>query len=183
MPGLLETLAGQVAGRGDHAFILHDGRMVTYRQFDALANRAAHAFRGLGVEKGDRVTLAMGNSVQYLVAAFGILRAGGVLNPVNPALGARELGYILAHAGPRVVVTDAPGLAAPCPVLTAADLDARLARSQEGAPGVALGPDDPSTLLYTSGTTGNPKGVLFVHGSTGAGGRHFIEALGLGRDD
>jgi acyl-CoA synthetase (AMP-forming)/AMP-acid ligase II len=48
---------------------------------------------------------------------------------------------------------------------------------------VRVGPGDPSTLLYTSGTTGDPKGVLFTHGSTGVGGRHFIEALGLEPDD
>src|SRR5262249_45706646 len=137
----------------------------------------------VGVEKGDRVTLAMGNSVEYLVAAFGVLRAGGGLNPGNPALGARELGYVLGHAGPRVVVPGAPGLAAARPCLPPAERDDRLGRCAATAPGVALAPDDPSTLLYTSGTTGNPKGVLFVHGSTGAAGRHFIDALGLGRDD
>ena len=53
----------------------------------ALANRAAHALHGLGVERGDRVTLALGNSLDYVVAAFGVLKAGGVLNPVNPGLG------------------------------------------------------------------------------------------------
>ncbi len=183
MAGLLEALERDVAERGAHPFIRHEGRRVTYREFDHLANRAAHALRALGVKKGDRVTLAMGNSVEYLVAAFGILRAGGVLNPVNPALGARELGYILDHAEPRVVLTDAAGVLAPRPVVTLADFEARLARSPKTPPNVALGPDDPSTLLYTSGTTGDPKGVLFVHGTTGAAGRHFIDALGLGADD
>ena len=183
MPGLLATLAGVVAARGDHPFALHEGRRVGYREFDRLTNRAAHALRGLGVEKGDRVTLAMGNSVEYLVAAFGILKAGGVLNPVNPALGAGELGYILGHAEPRVVVADAAGLSAPVRVLTRDELDVLMARAPDSSPEVGLGPDDPSTLLYTSGTTGNPKGVLFVHGSTGAAGRHFIDALGLGPDD
>src|SRR5439155_18481352 len=116
-------------------------------------------------------------------AAFGVLKAGAVLNPVNPALGARELAYILRHAEPRVVLTDAPGIAAACPVVDRGDLARRLARSSERPPAVGLGPGDPSTLLYTSGTTGDPKGVLFSHGSTGVAGRHFIEALDLGPDD
>src|SRR5438046_4132651 len=101
MAGLLETLARNAAARGEHPFIVHAGRRMTYREFDRIANQAAHALAGLGVAKGDRVTLALGNSIDYLVAAFGILRAGGVLNPVNPALGAGELGYILSHAAPR----------------------------------------------------------------------------------
>ena len=62
-----------------------------------------HALRELGVVKGDRVTLALGNSVEYLVAAFGVLKSGAVLHPINPALGSSELGYILGHAAPRAI--------------------------------------------------------------------------------
>jgi len=181
--GLLAALERAAAERGAHPFILHADRRVTYAEFDGLANRAANALGGLGVAKGDRVTLAMGSSVEYLVAAFGILRAGGVLNPVNPALGARELGYVLGHAEPKVVITDAARLEAAGTVLGANAFAALVARSAAAPPAVALGPGDASTLLYTSGTTGTPKGVLFSHGSTGMGGRHFIEALGLTPDD
>ena len=183
MAGLLAALERAVAERGAHPFVLHEGRRVAYAELDRLANRAAHALGGLGVGKGDRVTLAMGNSVEYLVAAFGILKAGGVLNPVNPALGTRELGYILGHAEPKVVITDAGGLEAAGTVLTPGAFGALIERSSAAPPGVVLGPGDASTLLYTSGTTGTPKGVLFSHGSTGVGGRHFIEALGLTPDD
>ena len=108
---ILDVLLSQRCQRGDRTFIHHAGRRVTYGEFDRLTNRAAHALRGLGVEKGDRVTLALGNSVEYVVAAFGVLKAGAVLNPVNPALGTQELGYILGHAEPRVIVTDADGAA------------------------------------------------------------------------
>jgi len=183
MGGLLEALARDVAERGDHPVVLHAGRRVGYRELDRLANRAAHALRSLGVAKGDRVTLALGNSVEYLVAAFGILKAGAVLTPVNPALGARELDYILGHADPRVVVTDAPGFPARGTVIGRRAFADLLGAGPDTPPPVALDPDDASTLLYTSGTTGNPKGVLFTHGSTGVGGRHFIEALGLTADD
>jgi acyl-CoA synthetase (AMP-forming)/AMP-acid ligase II len=181
---ILEVLARQVATRGAHPFLRHEDRDVSYVEFDRLTNRAAHALCGLGVERGDRVTLALGNSVDYVVTAFGVLKAGGVLNPVNPGLGEAELRYILGHAGPRVVVTDAGsdermrGLGVPTALASALS-----ASGPETAPGVVLGRDDASTLLYTSGTTGAPKGVLFTHGRSGTSGPHFIEALGLRPDD
>jgi acyl-CoA synthetase (AMP-forming)/AMP-acid ligase II len=187
---LLDALARNVAARADHPFVLHDGRRVSYGELDRLTNRAAHALRGLGVVPGERVTLALGNSIDYLVAAFGVLKAGGVLNPVNPGLGAAELGYILAHAEPRVVIAGAPlatagssTLASFGAVAGAVRLDDLIARAPATPLEHTPGPDDPSTLLYTSGTTGVPKGVLFTHGRTGVGGAHFIEALGLGPDD
>ncbi|MEO8604157.1 MAG: AMP-binding protein [bacterium] len=191
-----EVLAQQVATRRDQVFIRHEGRAVTYGEFDRLSNRAAHALQSLGVVKGDRVTLGLGNSVEYLVAAFGVLKAGAVLHSLNPGLGAAELGYIIEHAAPRVLIGDAGSVEAlgalPRPDGTvlaafgaAADvaLDRLLERSAETALDVGLGPDDASTLLYTSGTTGRPKGVLFRHGSTGGASRHFIELLGISPDD
>ena len=202
---ILDVLARNVAERGDRTFIHHAGRQVMFGEFDRLTNRAAHALRRLGVAKGDRVTLALGNSVEYVVAAFGVLKAGGILNPVNPTLGSQELSYILGHAGPRVVVTDSdsaanilsPKLTLPrgCTVAIfgasrcttgsapTAALDDLVARSPDDPPPVDLGPDDPSTLLYTSGTTGNPKGVVFTHGRTGTSGGQFIAALHLTPDD
>jgi acyl-CoA synthetase (AMP-forming)/AMP-acid ligase II len=189
---ILDVLARHVGERGAHPFLRHDGRDVSYAELDRLANRAAHALRALGVRPGDRVTLALGNSVDYVVTAFGTLKAGAVLNPVNPALGARELGYILRHAESRVVVTDAAGIAnvaAARPAGTAiaafgavpdvARMDELLAVAPVAPPPVTIRPDDPSTLLYTSGTTGDPKGVLFTHGRTGTSGPHFIAALEL----
>jgi acyl-CoA synthetase (AMP-forming)/AMP-acid ligase II len=92
-----------------------------------------------------------------------------------------------------VIVTDAPSVASVRPAGAkvtafgdlpgAVRLDELLARSPDSAPRVTVGADDPSTLLYTSGTTGNPKGVLFTHGRSGTSGPHFIAALGLTPDD
>jgi len=197
---ITDVLAERVRSRGAHPFIRHEGRAVSYAEFDRLSNRAAHALRSLGVVTGDRVTLAFGNSVEYLVTAFGALKAGAILHPTNPALGASELAYIVGHARPRVLVTDAanaervgrPALALPGETRVAvfgdapdADVafDALLARSPDQPCGVGIEAGDGSTLLYTSGTTGTPKGVLFRHHSTGAASRHFIELLGIGADD
>lgn len=181
---ILDVLAERVAGRGAHPFLAHEGTVVTYRDFDARTNRAARALAALGVRKGDRVTLALGSSVEYVVAAFATLKVGAVLHPVNPALGAGELGYVLGHAEPRVVVTEAESDQA-IRALGVPTVDAGgLGMGESADPvGVEVGPDDPSTLLYTSGTTGRPKGVLFTHGRTGTSGPHFIAALGLDETD
>ena len=181
---ILDVLARHVATRGAHPFLRHEGRTVSYAEFDRLANRAGHALRGLGVARGDRVTLALGNSLEYVVAAFGVLKAGAVLNPVNPGLGLDELRYILGHAEPRVVVTD-PSSDARLRGLGAHTVagEALAAGGPETAPDGGLGADDVSTLLYTSGTTGRPKGVVFTHGRSGTSGPHFIAALGLVPDD
>lgn len=192
---ITELLAERARDRSEHPFLFHEGRRLSYRDFDRLTNRAAQAMQDLGVHKGDRVTVAMENSVDYLVAAFGALKAGAVYHPVNPALGPSELGYVLGHAEPRLILVDpetAPcitggGVSLPAGATLAAfgdvggmeSMSQRVARSPGEPPDVRLAPEDPSTLLYTSGTTGNPKGVLFHHGSTGAAGRHFLETLGI----
>jgi acyl-CoA synthetase (AMP-forming)/AMP-acid ligase II len=181
---LLEVLAGHVRSRGERPFLRHAGRTVSYADFDRLSNRAAHALRARGVVRGDRVTLAHGNAVEYVVAAIGVLKAGAILNPVNPALGAAELGYVLGHADPRVVVTDTASDAKLRALGRTTVPGATLASEGSDAP-VADGPapGDYSTLLYTSGTTGKPKGVLFTHSRTGTSGQHFIERLRLTPDD
>src|SRR5437016_9627442 len=101
---ILDVLARNVAARADVAFLWHEGRRVSYGEFDRRTNRAARALAALGVRRGDRVTLALGNSLDWPIAAFGVLKAGAVLHPVNPSLGAAELAYILGHAEPRVVL-------------------------------------------------------------------------------
>jgi len=190
----LDQLARNRRERPDHPAILHEGRRVSFAELDHSSNRFANALRELGVAKGDRVTLLLGNSVEWVVAAFGALKAGAILNPVNPDLGRDELGFILGHSEPRVVVSDAAGAdALPLPpsatlaafgrVPGARALDALLAAASDDPCPIAVTPDDASTLLYTSGTTGPPKGVLFTHGRTGGSGSIFVDGMGLGRDD
>jgi acyl-CoA synthetase (AMP-forming)/AMP-acid ligase II len=196
---LIDNLAKNRRERGSHPYILHEGGSVSFAEFDRRTSQAAHALRQLGVVKGDRVTLALFNSVEWLVAAFATLKAGAILNPVNPALGAGELSYVIGHAEPRVLVTAAenPGnitaadmkvpattrLAAFGTLAGAEPLDELVAGSPDDDVPVQLEPGDGSTLLYTSGTTGKPKGVLFTHGRTGGSGTFFIAGMGITRDD
>jgi len=196
---LIDNLAKNRRERGAHPYLLHEGRTVTFEEFDRLTNQAAHALRKLGVVKGDRVTIGLGNSVEYLVAAFATLKVGAILNPVNPTLGAGELSYVIGHAEPRVLVTAAgssgnvtsPDLKRPATTRLAAfgdvpgaeRLDTMLAESPDEPIAVQVEPTDGSTLLYTSGTTGKPKGVLFTHGRTGGSSAFFIPGLGITPDD
>jgi len=195
----LDNLERNRRERPDHPYLLHEDRRVTFEEFDRRTNRFARALKELGVRKGDRVTVALGNSIEWVVAAFGTLKAGGILNPVNPALGTAELAYVLGHAEPRVVVTDSAssrnlpasgsGLPADARLASfgllagAVDLGPLLDAQSDDDVGIDLGPGDGSTLLYTSGTTGHPKGVLFTHSRTGGSGSFFIPGMGITRDD
>ncbi|HYD48123.1 MAG TPA: AMP-binding protein [Terriglobales bacterium] len=203
---LLEVLAQRAREQPDRVFLLHEGQRVSYADFELASNRAAHALIALGVGKGDRVTLAMANSVEYLVAAFGALKAGAIYNPVNAQLGAEELGFILKHAEPKVLLTDdanvdhlrhplltlptsctialySPSSSSSSAPQAAIDFSRAVAAASQDPPSVLVTPDDLSTLLYTSGTTGRPKGVLFQHRSTGAAGKHFCATLAITADD
>jgi crotonobetaine/carnitine-CoA ligase len=181
---LLDVLARHVRERGAHPFLRHGGRTVSYAELDRLTNQAANGLARRGVAKGDRVTLALGNSIDYVVAAIGVLKAGAILNPVNPGLGAPELSYVLGHADPRVVVTDAGSDEKLRGLGRTTCLGSELgADASDATPSARVEPGDYSTLLYTSGTTGTPKGVLFTHSRTGTSGPHFIERLGLTPED
>jgi acyl-CoA synthetase (AMP-forming)/AMP-acid ligase II len=192
----LDQIARNRRERPDHAAILHEGRRITFAELDRATNRMANALRGLGVAKGDRVTLALGNSIEWVVAAFGALKAGAILNPVNPDLGREELGFILGHAEPRIVIVSAAERRSPLTLPVGAtlaafgdapsdarSLDSLLARSSDDPCPVAVGADDGSTLLYTSGTTGSPKGVLFTHGRSGGSGATFVAGMGIDSRD
>ena len=184
----LDQLARNRRERPDHPAILHEGRRVSFAELDHSSNRFANALRELGVAKGDRVTLLLGNSVEWVVAAFGALKAdpepSADLGRDDPS--SRPLG---PHV---VVISDAVRRRSPAPAerdarrLPArsggAALDALAAASDDPCP-IPVTPGDASTLLYTSGTTGAPKGVLFTHGRTGGSGSIFVDGMGLGRDD
>jgi carnitine-CoA ligase len=188
---ILDVLTRNVAARGAHPFVRHAGSTLRYADLDRRANRAARALAALGVVRGDRVTLALGNCLDWPIAAFGVLKASAVLHPVNPDLGASELGYVLGHAEPRVVITssesaDKVAKAAPpsSKIVVAAGSFAELCERQaDEPPSSAPSAEDGSTLLYTSGTTGDPKGVWMTHRTTGASGDHFIRALGIDESD
>lgn len=146
---------------------------VDYVYLAGRVERAASAFLRRGLKAGDRVAVYLPKSVPSVTALFGVARAGGVFVPVNPVLKARQVNHILADSGATILVTSADRLAmlrqdgeAPPPgmrdIILDSDWDEFLASGAERAIGHPL-PDDLAALLYTSGSTGLPKGVMLSH--------------------
>jgi len=135
---------------------------LTWRELRQMSLAGAGALAAAGLGPGDRVGMLLGNVVEFPVAFFAVLYAGGVVVPVNARLTASEVQGILAHAEAAAVVCspETRELAGDaCPVLTPEDLG----RGPVPAATVAGTAEDDAEILYTSGTTGNPKGVVMTH--------------------
>jgi crotonobetaine/carnitine-CoA ligase len=155
--------------------------------------RTAAALRGLGVEAGQHVCLMLGNRPEYLHAWFGLARLGAVAVPVNVHLKGEGLAYVLAHSRARLLVAE-PALAAPrghpvapppgLRVVTWPELAALADAAAPTCPGVEPRPEDVAGILYTSGTTGPPKGVMLSHRAYLSSAHHFAtEMVGATPDD
>ena len=141
--------------------IRYEGREITYAGFAAQVARLAHALRVRhGVVAGDRVAVLALNSPEYLALLYACARLGAMMLPINWRLAPPEIGYILGHAEARLCFTDeahAAALAEAAPGLASAPLAIPDGPEDREGPGT-LG--DPVLLVYTSGTTGRPKGAV-----------------------
>jgi len=141
----------------------------TYAELRAFADRAAAALAAAGVAKGDRVLLASENRPEWAAAYFGILRAGAVAVPVDAQLSEAELRNLWRSAGARIaILSDAVADRVPSLAVRgeAGGRAAALSEILAGGPPAARhrpAPEDVASLIFTSGTTGKPKGVLLTH--------------------
>jgi long-chain acyl-CoA synthetase len=168
----LETAAFFFPGRP----ALREGeRELTYDQLNRQANRVATALIREGVRPGEAIGLCAPNSIDWIVFYFGVLKAGAVAVTLSGLLTGEELNRLVRHAAPRWMFTTASNLEAlsplkgPCGIEKMISPDGDLDLSTLMALGIesfrALERDrtDPAAVLYTGGTTGNPKGVLLSH--------------------
>jgi len=212
IPGLVRSAAqrfGDAEAVIDGAHV-DDAVQLSFRDLAAAADEAGRAFIAAGVEPGDRVAIWSPNIWEWVVALLGLHAAGGVVVPLNTRYKGHEAAYILRTSRARLLVTvngflgndypamldghDLPDLERMVVVrghvpggalgwdeflagggtVPQAELDARVA---------ALGPDTVSDILFTSGTTGNPKGVVATHGQTLRGFADWAAIVGLRHDD
>ena len=163
-------LALHAAERPEHTALVVErtGERISYRELDARVQRMARALVELGVTRGDRVALALPSDPLYLELYFAAALVGAIAIPLNTRLTAAELGFQLDDAEPRVAVrpsgSDLPGRRGTL-ALTPEELRARLpAIASRVTP--APGGEAPQVIMYTSGTTGQPKGAVLPHRKT-----------------
>ena len=166
--------------RPHHTALLFRRPPFTFEELDRLTDRAASALTGLEAGRGEVVAIFLDSGPELLVGYLGALRAGAVPNVVNAALQPEEVRHVVTDSGARVLITDPDRWAALGPVrdglgvrhvlLTGGEpaagaysFDAVLAAASDRFATLDLNPGALASLLYTSGTTGHPKGVMLTH--------------------
>lgn len=180
MNGPGEILPASAAHFGDKTALVTPTRTLTYDELDDLSNRLAASLVAIGVGGGDRVAIYSQNRWEWIVSYHAALKAGAVVNPVNVMLTAEELRYVLTDCGASVLVASGEKLDMvgdairgvdslravigfdPSPHATAT-FGELVSEPVVGFRPVAASPVAPSTIGYTSGTTGHPKGAVQSH--------------------
>jgi amino acid adenylation domain-containing protein len=209
MDHLLHELLRRSAGsHPDRTAVEHGDRSLTYAELEDRSNRTANLLTDLGVSKGDRVGLYLDKSIESIVGLYGAMRCGAAYVPLDPRAPVARLAYIAANCGLRVLISGAEKAeswgklvehGAPLEaivvanaadlgpevsltgvkLLTARDVDAQ----EAAAPAIRLSEDDLAYILYTSGSTGNPKGVMLSHLNALAFVRWTVDRFGVTEQD
>jgi malonyl-CoA/methylmalonyl-CoA synthetase len=172
----LHLLQHSFARRGACPAVVHQEQSWTYAELEARVRNLAAIFADVGVAPGDRVALCTSNKPYFLVAHLATLYAGAVSLPLNPRFTRDELKFFLSDSAARLVVADSQAwsqtesLRPELPNLLRVVHEAAIfapARSAYRRPEIAG--DDPALMMYSSGTTGWPKGVVHAHGNLASG--------------
>lgn len=179
---VVDALTWWARTQPDQVAIDFDGEEVTYRELSTWADGVAADLRAADVVAGDRVGIVGVNSLEWCVAALGALKLGAIVTPFNHRMVARELGVLIGNCEPKVVYCDATTREAIDDVHAAGDSGFTVRYVEDSvrplrrgdhpaAPRLAPDLDTPTAIVYTSGSTSTPKGVIFTH-NTIAGVMH-----------
>ncbi|AFZ33838.1 Long-chain-fatty-acid--CoA ligase [Stanieria cyanosphaera PCC 7437] len=164
----------------DKTALIFEGKSYTYQELNQLANRMANGLKQLGVTKSDRVALFLPNIPEFIISYLGILKLGAIAVSLNVMLKSSEVSFILNDCTAKVLITteelreqvykrEIPQLQtillAEQQIGKGISLDQIIANASPNAEAVDLNKNDPAAIVYTSGTTGFPKGATLSHGN------------------
>lgn len=192
---VLDSFLASVARAPEADCIVCNGERLSYRETADRADAMAAQLRYRGVEPGDRVGLLIGNSTELVLSVLGVLRAGAIVMPLNIREQAPGLRYMLEHSDARAVIHDA-GEAAKLPspddlpglrhrfAIGSTDgfsepFDNLLTTTGTELPLPSVNEEDPAVVLYTSGTTGKPKGVILTHLNIVHSAMHYQHVMAM----
>lgn len=194
-PATLDVfLAEAVKCNGAGDALVCDSLRLSYAELDVGVDRLAGGLAAQGVTRGDRVALLLANGPEFLIVLMACIRIGAIAVPINVREGAPELAHILDDCGARVVFYDAdvakklPLTDSFAPVVVggahqgAIAYDA-LAQAEPFGPPVPKVEEDTAVILYTSGTTGKPKGAMLTHLNIIHSAMHFEACMELGANE
>jgi long-chain acyl-CoA synthetase len=174
MSNLVDGLAQAARTFGERPALRLGDAAVSYSQLDDMSARVAAMLRRDGLDPGGRVGVMLPNIAAFAPIYYGILRAGGVVVPMNPLLKAREVSFYLSDSGAQLIfafsgVADeahkgAAGTGAKCVVVSGGEFEQSLSAIDPDPTIVERAPAETAVILYTSGTTGKPKGAELTHG-------------------
>ncbi len=188
---MLKHRVDHLIGRGDPASpaLTFKTTTLTYAELARRVAEVAGGLHALGVRRGDRVAVYAEKRIETVVAVLATAAAGAVFVPVNPLFKARHLGYVLADCGPRVVLTTKERLETVREALSPSVEHVVVFGTPEWdalsgeAPEAGVIDDDPAAIMYTSGSTGGPKGVVLSHRNILAGAASVATYLGHTNED
>ena len=187
MTNLAENLAATVSEHGGRTAIKLDDVELNYGIVDEVSARAAGLLKAAGIGEGDRVGIMLPNVPYFPFFFYGAMRLGAIVVPMNPLLKDREVGFHLEDSGAKSLVawhqfeeaaTDGAGHAGAEAILVKpGEIDERLGKADPVRNIVAREDDDTALILYTSGTTGTPKGAELTHGNLRAAAQIAVDLV------
>ncbi len=177
-PPSLRMVLETTRAHGDRIFLIYGEETLSFREHFARVAALAHFLRDAGVEKGDRIAIGMRNYPEWMIAFWAVQAIGAVAVAINAWWTGPEIAFALEDSTPAALLIDGERLERLAPLLSGMNLKALVVARREGRgdagtdfadatgraidtlPSVEIGPDDFATILYTSGTTGKPKGAV-----------------------